>query len=104
MVGGTGFYLKALLFGLWDAPAAPPELKKMLQEKDNNKNKKRAEGKRRYLPKNLRLILRVNKLPALLPMPGLAQCQYIPELFFPKTLLLPGQSFPRINVRGCICR
>ena len=27
IVGGTGFYLKALLFGLWDAPQADPTLR-----------------------------------------------------------------------------
>ncbi len=30
-VGGTGFYLKALLFGLWDAPKAPAELRARLE-------------------------------------------------------------------------
>jgi tRNA dimethylallyltransferase len=29
-VGGTGFYLKALLYGLWDAPKAEPELRARL--------------------------------------------------------------------------
>jgi tRNA dimethylallyltransferase len=32
IVGGTGFYLKALLFGLWDAPKAPPELRARLEK------------------------------------------------------------------------
>lgn len=27
IVGGTGFYLKALFFGLWDAPKSPPALR-----------------------------------------------------------------------------
>jgi tripartite-type tricarboxylate transporter receptor subunit TctC len=31
VVGGTGFYLKALLYGLWDAPKADPELRKILE-------------------------------------------------------------------------
>jgi tRNA dimethylallyltransferase len=31
IVGGTGFYLKALRFGLWDAPPADPELRKALE-------------------------------------------------------------------------
>jgi tRNA dimethylallyltransferase len=31
IVGGTGFYLKALLFGLWEAPASSPELRKHLE-------------------------------------------------------------------------
>lgn len=35
IVGGTGFYLKALLFGLWDAPKAPPELRAKLHERTN---------------------------------------------------------------------
>jgi tRNA dimethylallyltransferase len=35
IVGGTGFYLKALLFGLWDAPKAPPELRAKLDEATN---------------------------------------------------------------------
>jgi tRNA dimethylallyltransferase len=30
LVGGTGFYLKALLHGLWDAPAADPRLRALL--------------------------------------------------------------------------
>ncbi len=33
IVGGTGFYLKALLFGLWDAPKSPPELRAKLEAK-----------------------------------------------------------------------
>jgi tRNA dimethylallyltransferase len=32
IVGGTGFYLKSLLFGLWEAPAADLELRKKLKE------------------------------------------------------------------------
>ena len=31
IVGGTGFYLKALRFGLWDAPPAEPKLRKELE-------------------------------------------------------------------------
>lgn len=31
IVGGTGFYLKALLFGLWDAPKSPPALRASLE-------------------------------------------------------------------------
>ncbi len=31
IVGGTGFYLKALRFGLWDAPPADPTLRKELE-------------------------------------------------------------------------
>jgi tRNA dimethylallyltransferase len=31
IVGGTGFYLKALLYGLWEAPSVPPELRKELE-------------------------------------------------------------------------
>lgn len=30
IVGGTGFYLKTLLYGLWDAPPANPELRQKL--------------------------------------------------------------------------
>ncbi len=32
IVGGTGFYLKALLFGLWDAPASDPKLRAELEQ------------------------------------------------------------------------
>ncbi len=35
IVGGTGFYLKSLLFGLWDAPAADLNFRKELDEKTN---------------------------------------------------------------------
>jgi tRNA dimethylallyltransferase len=35
VVGGTGFYLKALLFGIWDAPKADPALRTDLEKKDN---------------------------------------------------------------------
>ncbi|MBS1960807.1 MAG: tRNA (adenosine(37)-N6)-dimethylallyltransferase MiaA [Bdellovibrionales bacterium] len=35
IVGGTGFYLKAMLYGLWDAPKAPPELRKKLESRSN---------------------------------------------------------------------
>jgi tRNA dimethylallyltransferase len=31
IVGGTGFYLKALLFGLWDAPKAPPGMRERIE-------------------------------------------------------------------------
>jgi tRNA dimethylallyltransferase len=30
IIGGTGFYLKALIYGLWDAPKAKPELREQL--------------------------------------------------------------------------
>lgn len=33
IVGGTGFYLKALLFGLWDTGKADPELRRNLEAK-----------------------------------------------------------------------
>jgi tRNA dimethylallyltransferase len=36
IVGGTGFYLKSLLFGLWDAPPADPEIRKLLDQKTND--------------------------------------------------------------------
>ena len=32
IVGGTGFYLKALLYGLWDAPKADPSIRKRLDQ------------------------------------------------------------------------
>jgi tRNA dimethylallyltransferase len=32
VVGGTGFYLKALLFGIWDAPKADPVLREELAQ------------------------------------------------------------------------
>jgi tRNA dimethylallyltransferase len=35
IVGGTGFYLKALLFGIWEAPATHPELRKKLEKESN---------------------------------------------------------------------
>ncbi len=35
VVGGTGFYLKALLFGIWDAPKADPALRERLAEMQN---------------------------------------------------------------------
>jgi tRNA dimethylallyltransferase len=35
IVGGTGFYLKSLLFGLWKAPAADLELREKLEENTN---------------------------------------------------------------------
>lgn len=31
IVGGTGFYLKALLYGLWDAPSSDPQLRADLE-------------------------------------------------------------------------
>ena len=35
VVGGTGFYLKALLFGIWDAPRADPALRAELEKLEN---------------------------------------------------------------------
>jgi tRNA dimethylallyltransferase len=35
IVGGTGFYLKSLLFGLWEAPPADPSLRESLNQKTN---------------------------------------------------------------------
>lgn len=35
IVGGTGFYLKALLYGLWDSGKAQPEFRKTLENKTN---------------------------------------------------------------------
>lgn len=35
MVGGSGFYLKALRHGLWDAPATSPEFRKQLEPSSN---------------------------------------------------------------------
>lgn len=35
IVGGTGFYLKALLFGIWDAPAADLKLRAQLETRTN---------------------------------------------------------------------
>ena len=35
IVGGSGFYLKALLYGLWTAPAADPELRARLDLRSN---------------------------------------------------------------------
>lgn len=35
IVGGTGFYLKALLYGLWEVPAVPPDLRKALEIRTN---------------------------------------------------------------------
>ncbi|MGK5088587.1 tRNA (adenosine(37)-N6)-dimethylallyltransferase MiaA [Bdellovibrionota bacterium FG-2] len=32
IVGGTGFYLKALIFGLWDAPASDPVIRAELEQ------------------------------------------------------------------------
>ncbi len=31
IVGGTGFYLQALLFGIWNAPAADPQIRQRLE-------------------------------------------------------------------------
>ncbi len=36
IVGGSGFYLKALLHGIWEAPAASPEIRERLQAKPSN--------------------------------------------------------------------
>lgn len=35
IVGGTGFYLKALLYGLWDSPPADPAIRTELEALDN---------------------------------------------------------------------
>jgi len=35
VVGGTGFYLKALLYGLWEAPPTDPDLRKELEKGSN---------------------------------------------------------------------
>jgi tRNA dimethylallyltransferase len=35
IVGGTGFYLKAMLYGLWDAPKATPELRRTFEARSN---------------------------------------------------------------------
>lgn len=35
IVGGTGFYLKALIYGLWTEDSAPPAIRKALEEKTN---------------------------------------------------------------------
>jgi len=35
LVGGTGFYLKALLFGLWDAPETNPAFREEMEEIPN---------------------------------------------------------------------
>lgn len=35
IVGGTGFYLKALLFGLWEAPPADPRVRENLNQLSN---------------------------------------------------------------------
>lgn len=35
IVGGTGFYLNSLLFGIWKVPASDPDVKKRLSEKEN---------------------------------------------------------------------
>lgn len=37
IVGGTGFYLKALLYGLWEAPKADPALRAELEHLENQK-------------------------------------------------------------------
>ena len=36
IVGGTGFYLKALTHGLWGAPKSPPEMRAELEKKENS--------------------------------------------------------------------
>lgn len=36
IVGGSGFYLKALLYGMWDAPPSSPELRATLEQQTNN--------------------------------------------------------------------
>lgn len=36
VVGGTGFYLKALLYGLWPAPKSDPEIRKRLEAVSND--------------------------------------------------------------------
>lgn len=35
IVGGTGFYLKALLYGLWEAPAANPKLRALWESRSS---------------------------------------------------------------------
>jgi tRNA dimethylallyltransferase len=35
IVGGTGFYLKAMLYGLWDAPRPPAEMRRKLEARSN---------------------------------------------------------------------
>jgi len=35
IVGGTGFYLKSLLYGLWDAPAKDPQIREALERLTN---------------------------------------------------------------------
>ncbi|MCM0605440.1 MAG: tRNA (adenosine(37)-N6)-dimethylallyltransferase MiaA [Xanthomonadaceae bacterium] len=34
IVGGTGFYLKALLYGMWDAPPTQPEIRTKLEKEE----------------------------------------------------------------------
>ena len=36
IVGGTGFYLKALLYGLWEAPKSEPKLRQKLELSSNS--------------------------------------------------------------------
>ena len=36
IVGGTGFYLQALLYGIWEAPSADPRTRTLLEEKSNS--------------------------------------------------------------------
>jgi len=36
IVGGTSFYLKALSFGLWDAPATNPEFRKSVEDEESS--------------------------------------------------------------------
>ena len=35
VVGGSGFYLKTLLFGLWDTPPSNPEIKAQMERQSN---------------------------------------------------------------------
>jgi tRNA dimethylallyltransferase len=35
IVGGTGFYLKGLIYGIWDAPPSDPKLRTQLEAHDN---------------------------------------------------------------------
>ena len=68
IVGGTGFYLKALTHGMWDAPKSPPELRarleahqssdlfRTLEEKDPAAAQKIGPGDRYRLVRALELI------------------------------------------------
>ncbi len=44
IVGGTGFYLKALLFGVWDAPPTQPKIRKELETKTSEELYKRLQS------------------------------------------------------------